>query len=422
MRKALSLLIVCCLALTAAAQQSHNPTEVGDVIPEATQAMKVYDFDRAIALLEQKITAESLKKKGRQPVVREEALLDVARRHRVVLSATEVVTIIDSVSLPKQEVLQAIRLSEESGSIDSYAHYFQQPDSLDCSVFLNQLRNRVLFAKSNAQKRIRIYEQELIGAEWKEPELLQGLTESETEDVNYPFMMSDGVTLYFAAQREEGLGGYDIYMTRYDNDAHRFLSAENIGMPFNSPANDYLMMIDEFNELGYFITDRNQPKDRVCLYTFIPNNTRRIYQDGAIDPAELRNRARITCIADTWTDPAAVTAAKERLAAAQSDNKQTEKKRDFEFVVNDRYTYYTLADFRKANAKELAQKWLEVKNTYAELQQQLESLRLQYAYGNEQTKNQLEPQIRILERNAEQAITEREGLAREIRRQELGKE
>ena len=421
MRKALSLLIVCCLALSAAAQNRNN-TAIGDVIPEATQAMQVYDFDRAIALLEQKITAESMKKKGRQPVVREEALLEVARRNRVMLAATEVVTIIDSIALPKQEVLQAIRLSEESGSIDSYAHYFQQPDSLDCSVFVNQLRNRVLFAKGNAQKRIRIYEQELIGTEWKAPELLQGLTESEDEDVNYPFMMSDGMTLYFAAQREEGLGGYDIYMTRYDSDDHRFLSAENIGMPFNSPANDYLMMIDEFNELGYFITDRNQPADSVCLYTFIPNSTRRIYQDGLIDAEALRGRARISCIADTWTDPEAVASAKERLAATHSDNKQTEKKRDFEFVVNDNYTYYTLADFRKANAKQLAQKWLDVRKTYAQLQQQLETVRMQYATGNAQTKNQLEPQIRILERNAEQAYTEGEELAREIRRQELGKE
>lgn len=90
-------------------------------------------------------------------------------------------------------------------------------------------------------------------------------------------MMADGMTLYFAAKGEESLGGYDIFVTRYNKSTGEFVRAENVGMPFNSPANDYLMAIDETCNIGWFVTDRNQTADNVCIYRFIPNETREVY-------------------------------------------------------------------------------------------------------------------------------------------------
>ena len=42
--------------------------------------------------------------------------------------------------------------------------------------------------------------------------------------INYPFMTSDGETFFFAAKADDGLGGYDIFMTRYDPDEGKFFS------------------------------------------------------------------------------------------------------------------------------------------------------------------------------------------------------
>lgn len=91
------------------------------------------------------------------------------------------------------------------------------------------------------------------------------------KSVNYPFMMPDGTTFYFAATGEESIGGYDIFVTRFDSESGSFLKAENIGMPFNSTANDYMYAIDEFNDIGWFATDRSQPEGKVCIYIFIPS-------------------------------------------------------------------------------------------------------------------------------------------------------
>ena len=44
---------------------------------------------------------------------------------------------------------------------------------------------------------------------WSEPESLTSL--NEQGNVNYPFLMSDGITLYYASDGEGSLGGYDIF-------------------------------------------------------------------------------------------------------------------------------------------------------------------------------------------------------------------
>ena len=49
--------------------------------------------------------------------------------------------------------------------------------------------------------------------------------------------MADGVTIYYASDGE-GLGGYDIFVTRYNTNTDTYLVPENVGMPFNSPYND----------------------------------------------------------------------------------------------------------------------------------------------------------------------------------------
>ena len=81
--------------------------------------------------------------------------------------------------------------------------------------------------------------------------------------------MSDGITLYYASDGEGSLGGYDIFVTRYDSENGNYLRPDNIGMPFNSPANDYMYAIDEFNNIGWFASDRYQLITKsvsMCLY------------------------------------------------------------------------------------------------------------------------------------------------------------
>lgn len=412
----LLLFLLLSLNLTTTAQKRRK-APVYTVTPQ--EAMAAYDFSLAEEILEYQI-AELTRK--RQSTVYEEELLETIRKSQIRLHATEQVTFIDSMLLPKSQVLQQIKLSQECGSIMSYADFFQSSDSSDCTLFLNELGNHIVYAEANKNGHLRLKDKSLIGGEWSMERLLTGFEEAEDDNLNFPFMLSDGITMYYAAECEESIGGYDIFMSRYDADNQQFLAPENVGMPFNSPANDYLLVIDEFQQLGWFVTDRNQPSDTVCLYTFIPSETRRIYNEEAVGKTKLASLARIASIKDTWTDTSAVDAAKRRLTEARGGEMRTTNSkeiRDFTFVINDSRTYYKLADFKNQKAQQKAKIWLETQKEYDAKGKELSTLRSKYAAMNEVQRVQISAQIRLTESAFERLATDKLALEKEIRRLEL---
>ena len=408
------IIIVSCLAVSA---QGKRTKAKAQAVPEINpvEAISEYRFTEAEDYLMSAI--QQLQKK-KQPAIREEELLETARKGRIKLQATEQVMIIDSLVLPKTEVLNAIKISSECGSIHPLSNIIKEDSSL-CSYFQNQLGDKRMYAQPDKNGRLRLVESQLIANEWSAPTPLKGFEEEENDNFNFPFMLTDGVTMYFAAENAESIGGYDIYMTRYDADEQKFLVPDNIGMPFNSPANDYLYVIDEFNNLGYFVTDRNQPADSVCLYTFIPNEKRTLYNIDVLGEDKLRSLARINSIRDSWSDPALVKEAQKRLNETRNAREEQHKKRDFEFVLNDQHTYYTLSDFKKPRAKEKVQWWLENKKDLRSRSQELERLRARYMSGTDTQKAQIAPQIRLNEEKLEQIETEIHNLEKEIRKLEL---
>ena len=417
MKKTFIILAALFLSLNLSAQKRGKKAKepVYTVTPQ--EAMAAYDFSLAEEILEHQI-ADLTKKK--QPTIQEEAMLEAARKSQIKLHATEQVTFIDSMVLPKNQVLQQIKLSEECGSIVNYADFFRSGKN-DCTMFRNELGNRIVYSEPNQKGHLRLKEKSLIGGEWSMENQLKGLNEEEEDNLNFPFVLTDGITMYYAAECEESIGGYDIFMTRYDADSQQFLAPENVGMPFNSPANDYLLVIDEYQQLGWFVTDRNQPVDTVCLYTFIPTETRRIYNEQELGAKKLAAMARISSIKDTWKDMNTVNSAKKRLADARKGTKNEAKNRDFTFVINDFRTYYTLSDFKDPLAQQKAKIWLETQKEYDAKAKELASLRAKYAAMNEVQRVQIAAQIRLTETAFERLAADKLALEKEIRRTELNK-
>ncbi|MBO7119902.1 MAG: hypothetical protein J6W03_06250 [Bacteroidaceae bacterium] len=418
MRKSLAIIAIICFSITATAQRRGKKVQEPKYTVTAQEAMADYDFALAEEILEHQI-ADLTKKK--LPTIQQEELLEAARKSRLKLHATEQVTFIDSVILPRKDVLAQIKLSEECGTIMGYNDFFQSGKGASCTLFRNELGNRIVYSEANEKGHLRLKEKSLIGGEWSMEHQLKGLGEEEGESYNFPYVLSDGITMYYAAVCEESIGGYDIFMTRYDTDNQQFLAPENIGMPFNSPANDYLMVIDEFHQLGWFVTDRNQPEDKVCLYTFIPTETRRIYNEEQIGKAKLASMARIASIKDTWKDMNAVNAAKKRLAEVRQGSKNETKSRDFTFVINDSKTCYTLSDFKNQQAQQKVKNWLEKQKEREAKAAELSTLRAKYATMTEGQRSQTKSQVLLLESQVERLAADILDLEKEIRRNELNK-
>ena len=347
----------------------------------------------------------------------EEGKLQAISKLRSMMQATERLTVVDSIVVDKSSFLNHIKLSEESGTLHTATEFFQQPDSDRCTVYLSELGNKIYFSGRDENRQLRLYASDLVGGKWSQARKIDELDGDEAQ--NYPFMMSDGVTLYYGAQGPESIGGYDIFVTRYDMDEKKFLYPENMGMPYNSPANDYMLAIDEFNQLGWLVTDRNQPEDKVCIYVFIPNSIRRLYDTNIYLPEELSQLALLTSIAETWGDQGAVTEAQQRLQAARSAPGTNVKQKEFEFVINDQYTYTQLKDFQSSAARDRMAAWVKNKQQLEENLQTLQLLRDRYAASNLQERKSLGEQIKRIETQCEKDAAAMKAEEKNIRNMEI---
>ena len=80
-------------------------------------------------------------------------------------------------------------------------------------------------------------------------------------DINTPmdeggiFLDPDGKTLFFSSDGHNTMGGYDIFMTRYENG--KWSKPVNLGYPINSVRDDKSFVLTTDNQWGYF--DSNRP-------------------------------------------------------------------------------------------------------------------------------------------------------------------
>ena len=303
----------------------------------AEQLMQSYKFTEAARLLQREIDAA--RSSGRS-TMRLEADLQRANLGIDMLRGTERVTFIDSIVVSRKDMLQRLQLSANAGKVvclkDVLSEEQLRSGQYGQAGYINELNDRVIFSKSDSTGCANnLHIAYRVGNGWSAPTPLEGMHDVSCEQ-DFPFMMPDGVTLYYGAQGEESLGGYDIFVTRYNPDTKQYLKAENIGMPFNSPANDYLLAIDESTQIGFLLTDRNQKPDSVCIYAFIPNTTRDIYEMSDANKKRVIHAAMLHSISETQTDQEITKSALQRLnqLRAQAQSASTSQGKHL-YVIND---------------------------------------------------------------------------------------
>lgn len=319
---------------------------------------------------------------------------------------TNKVCVIDSFIVSKDELFNSYITDASTGSFSSYAEFFNQ--DIQGDVFLPEMENSVVFSRQENGK-FKLYQSFRSFDSWVDESAINGL-ESDG-DLRYPFIQNDGITIYYADNGSNSLGGYDIFVSRYNSSTDRYLVPENIGMPFNSPANDYLYVIDEVNNLGWFATDRRQPEDTVCIYVFVPNERRTKYNYEGGDTATIHNVAQLLSIKETQTDLEEVRAARQRLTLLAYDIRDKEKQSGNIFVIDDLTDYRSENDFQSPEARTLYLRWLELKQTYSDNANRLDNMRTKYYQSSKQDKDNMKQQLLELENSvlsAEESIIKME--------------
>ena len=319
----------------------------------------------------------------------------------------------------KANFLSAYKISEESGKLFMFNEFFQTEGDYPGTVYETEIGNKIYYSEKGERGNLDIFSKNKLLNEWSNGRPLPGSI-NESGNANYPFVLSDGVTIYYATDGE-GLGGYDIFVTRYNTNTDSYLTPENVGMPFNSPYNDYMYVIDEYNNLGWFASDRFQPEEKVCIYVFIPNSSKQTYNYEAMDPQQMIRLAQIHSLKETWKDENTVAEALQRLKEAINHKPQERRVVDFEFVIDDNTTYYLLSDFQSPKAKQLFQSYRQLEKDYLQQEDKLDGLRQQYATANQQGKEKLAPAILDLEKRILQMNVELDALGVSVRNAEKTK-
>ena len=368
-----------------------------------------YRFEDAVDMYEQYIKYQEQKKRDTEQAELRLDLLEDALR---MMERVENVQIIDSINGDKVLFLSAYTLSEEMRQLATYAVFIHEPSVLS-NVFMNQKGDKIHYARP-VEGQYELFTKSRLMEDWADEKQLT-LNSDLPGDNNYPFVMPDGVTLYFASKGNNSLGGYDLFVTRYNMNTDTYLAPEQLGMPFNSPYNDYMMIYDEVKGLGWFVSDRFQPEGQACVYLFIPNPEHNRVETEDIEVK--RARASIRSIRDSWEEGANY-AKLIQLAHQEIPYGKPKIEKDFEFVIQNNKVYYTWDDIKSSEAKTLYRKVISTQKEIQTLEKKLDALRMDYTLAaspdrkeqlgetilsSEERLNNLLPQVAELEKQARNA-------------------
>lgn len=411
--KSTYLLLAICLAVAASAgakvkkKATKKPAiDVEATLRQAEDAFMAYDFDQATELLDKLNEAKP-------DEMATDSIYENLRRRvdmgSTMLSRVERISIIDSIVVDKNDFFNAYKLSAPTGYIVGEEALPPGMKLLpSTTVYTTESNDAMLWSEPDSKNGGRLVESHLLAdGTWERPSSL-GDALNSMPDAAYPFLMPDGSTLYFAAKGDESLGGYDLFVSR--NNGDEFLQPQNMGMPYNSPYDDYMLAIDELTGAGWWATDRNRLDGQLTIYVFVPQELRVSYP---IDTPELPSLAMIKDISKTGdgADHSAVAKAIKDLEIYTQA-----KEPEFRFELPGGKVYTSMSDFHSQRAVDAMNDYLDALYRLYDLEEQLESLRIDY-----ETNRSVGPKIIQLENNIQQLRPMLTKLSNEVVKAETAK-
>jgi len=100
---------------------------------------------------------------------------------------------------------------------------------------------------------------------WEFPERLPGTINTEYDE-DFPFIMADGLTMFFSSKGHNSMGGYDIFRTVLDTTTNTWSKPENLDFAINTPFDDILFITDEDMYNAYFASNRVSDIGMINVY------------------------------------------------------------------------------------------------------------------------------------------------------------
>ncbi|WP_455107841.1 hypothetical protein [Porphyromonas sp.] len=247
------------------------------------------------------------------------------------------------------------------------------------------------------------------GRSWERQNIAVKTLEAD-EPLRAPFLLEDGMTLFFARRLPSGLGGYDLYMTRLTEQGNSFFESTLLGMPYNSPYNDYLLAYHESEGWGILVSDRFAPAGQVHLYRFTGRpaflSAREGGQTAELSGAEAFRRASLSGV----------------LYSAKSETSQPttqrETKEELTFHLQGAVVYHRWADFKTEEGRRTFAEAQALREVLDREAARLEQLRAQWRTSEVATRSELRSEILHLEAIVHQKQQQYRDLLNAVRRHE----
>ncbi|MCQ2308476.1 MAG: OmpA family protein [Bacteroidales bacterium] len=110
-----------------------------------------------------------------------------------------------------------------------------------------------------------IYVSTCFKGEWSNPQSLTNINSTGNEMA--PFLHPDGKTLYFASDGFPGMGGYDIFMSRR-NEKGEWSEPVNLGYPLNTEGDEMTFAVSTDGTTGYISSIRENGFGGYDIYVF----------------------------------------------------------------------------------------------------------------------------------------------------------
>lgn len=370
-----------------------------------------YDFDKAGEHLE---AFAKYRKKINRP---ESEDIDILERSIEIaenaLDRVEKIVVVDSITILRSNFLNAYQLPYSAGRIISGKEIAGKTGVKNAETgFLTEDGDYLVFAMPDSIGNYKLVESDsLIDQGWQKP---RDLSDNLRVGNNtfYPYLSGDGRTLYFSTDGDESIGGLDIFLAQRSAVSGDFLQPLNIGMPFNSPFDDYMLVLDEENGIGWWATDRNRLKDKVTIYVYLLNDLRSNYDP---DEENLMTFAKLSDYKATWGTEDSKRRKEYTVLKQNGPERKENNENKFFFPMNDGKQYREYADFKSSESKKLILQYTNLQKYLEENENKLESLRRRYSVNKA---DNVKEEIRGLEKKLESAREELKDLQNQIYKNE----
>ncbi len=128
---------------------------------------------------------------------------------------------------------------------------------LKSHFFINEHEDRIIFSAPNKEFGLDIFEsfKNSENGQWEDPHPFSPSVNSGFDE-DSPFLSADESKFYFSSDKPGGIGGFDVYVSTFDEKSKTWSKAENIGWPINSPDDEQFFKMNPDGNSGYFSTNR----------------------------------------------------------------------------------------------------------------------------------------------------------------------